>query len=186
MDIISILVNDFEIPGIIPEEKKSITNRSSGIGFKLFQDTKDHRSYPTRGWFNSVSLGLNGEWLGGQNNYQTLKYEFKHYIPWGEHGVVAARISGINSYGDIPFWALPSMGSNLDLRGYERGKYRGRHLVAIQAEYRWGFWKKRWGFATFAGAGRLYGESGDNDLFTYQVLQSLGAGIDSWQVRRKD
>jgi outer membrane translocation and assembly module TamA len=58
------------------------------------------------------------------------------------------------------------------------GKYRGKHLFAGQAEFRWTF-AGRLGAVAFAGAGTVWGgeSQSEEDVFARGLLPSVGAGI---------
>jgi hemolysin activation/secretion protein len=89
--------------------------------------------------------------------------------------VLAARLGGGNSFGDIPFSGYQSYGGR-NQRGYPQGKYRGKHTTAVQAELRWMF-SERWGVVAFAGSGKVWGSEDVETFRSAEWLPSIGAGI---------
>ncbi|MBE0592839.1 MAG: BamA/TamA family outer membrane protein [Gemmatimonadales bacterium] len=88
------------------------------------------------------------------------------------------RVSGGSAFGDVPFGGYQVYGGRSTLRGYAMGKYRGKHLVAGQAEFRWTFYR-RLGAVAFAGVGTVWGgeSQSEEDVFERGLLPSVGAGI---------
>ena len=99
---------------------------------------------------------------------------------------IAAFIAISTTMGDVPFWALPSLGGDNILRGTIRGRWRDRSAWATGAEWRpWvladGFpifgeiRVERAGLALFAEAGSVADELGD--LADAPVHSSVGFGL---------
>ena len=62
--------------------------------------------------------------------------------------------------------------------GCAMGKYRGRHLVTGQAEFRWAFYRHL-GAVAFAGVGTVWGgeSQSEEDVFERSLLPRVGAGL---------
>ncbi|MAW77812.1 MAG: hypothetical protein CMJ95_10580 [Planctomycetes bacterium] len=99
---------------------------------------------------------------------------------------IAAYLSLSNAIGDVPFWALPTLGGDVSLRGTIRGRWRDRSAWATGAEWRpWilaeGFpiSKKikveRVGLALFAEAGSVADEL--SQLKDAEIHSSVGIGV---------
>jgi hypothetical protein len=41
---------------------------------------------------------------------------------------------------EVPFYLMPTLGGNDSLRGFRNYRFRGRHALLLQAEYRWEIW----------------------------------------------
>jgi Omp85 superfamily domain len=41
---------------------------------------------------------------------------------------------------EVPFYLMPTLGGNDTLRGFRNYRFRGRHALLMQAEYRWEIW----------------------------------------------
>ena len=61
------------------------------------------------------------------------------------------------------------------MRGYFQGRYRDRHYIATQAEYRRPLWR-RFGIVAFVGAGDVFGST-DGDLSMKNLKYSYGLGF---------
>jgi hypothetical protein len=151
-------------------------------------DSRTSQFYPVSGSQAEAAYRVSSTSLGSDFDYQTLEYFWNYFRSVGPGQVLALRAQGRNTFGDVPFAALSMYGSRGDLRGYEAGKFRGRNMATVQAEYRWMF-KERWGVVGFAGTGRLYGgtsedplappahDGEDQDLALNEPLPSIGAGL---------
>ena len=152
-------------------------NFVSSVGVAFSYDSRDYVYYPTAGWSLSIRPMYFATWLGGNNNYTSISYDVKHYRNFGEKHVLAMRFAGGFSVGDVPFDGYQSYGMRGTLRGYQAGKYRGKHMAGIQAEYRWQFYK-RLGLVGFAGVGTIWGQSDqEKDVFEKDLLPSVGTGL---------
>ncbi|MGB5508440.1 BamA/TamA family outer membrane protein [Robiginitalea sp.] len=152
-------------------------NFVSSIGLNLSFDNRDYPYYPTRGFTFSIRPKLNAGWLGSENDYVDTDYNFAYYFRLKENMILAANISGGIAWGDVPFDGYQIYGVRNSLRGYEAGKYKGRNMIASQAELRWRFYNK-WGAVAFAGTGSIWGnDSGGEEEFERKWLPSAGLGL---------
>ncbi len=146
----------------------------SGAGVLLKWDTRDNVFFPTQGHHIQISANLQDGLLGSRYEYAGMKVEAMAYIPMfrnqvlGIHGIVR----GVS--GNVPFMALPSLGGEEILRGYNGALFRDRILAAAQAEYRIPLWK-RWGLAVFAGLGEVADRFGHLEFA--RLKYSIGLGI---------
>jgi outer membrane protein assembly factor BamA len=64
----------------------------------------------------------------------------------------------------VPFFMLPSLGSGSTLRGFSSFRFRDRHSLLLQAEFRW--FPNRYGFdmALFVDSGKVTARRADLDL----------------------
>ena len=92
--------------------------------------------------------------LGSDFDAEIFTLTINKYLPIRERDVLAFRLRVKTSSGNTPFFMVPAFGGNIDLRGYERGRYRDTMLYAAQAEYRWHY-SERWIFTGFAGVGEV-------------------------------
>jgi len=98
----------------------------------------------------------------------------------------AAYCSLSSTIGDVPFWALPTLGGDHFIRGTIRGRWRDRCAWATGAEWRpwilkdgfplvWDLRVERAGLALFADAGAVAPEMGA--LFDSAIHSSVGVGL---------
>jgi len=153
-------------------------NYVSSLGLPLSYDTRDYQYYPTSGLSVDVRPKLFATFLGGDDQYVDIDYDARYYLGFTPNHVLVFRVSGGSAFGDVPFGGYQSYGGRSTLRGYAMGKYRGRHLIAGQAEYRWTFYR-RLGAVAFAGVGTVWGgeSQSEEDVFERGLLPSVGAGI---------
>jgi outer membrane protein assembly factor BamA len=151
-------------------------NFTSSLGLDLSYDSKDYQYYPTAGIEANFRPMFHGTWLGGDNNYTNISYDINWYHGFSDRRILAARIAGGHSVGDVPFSGYQSYGERNSLRGYPYGKYRAENLFTIQAEYRWRFYK-RLGMVAFAGTGVLWGNDEEQKEFEKDWLPSIGGGL---------
>ncbi len=154
-------------------------NFASSIGPNFSYDTRDYVYYPQKGIFMSIRPKFNFMALGSETNFTDTDYKLAYYIPIGIKNVLALNLNGGFATGDVPFSEYQNYGIKNSLRGYQAGKYRGKHMVALQAEYRWNFYQ-RWGAVFFGGTGSVWGnEENDNVNTTFAErdwLPSAGLG----------
>lgn len=137
-------------------------------------DTRDSDLYPRSGRYAQAQALIARQELGSDYDYESLELEWNAYHVLSEGHVLAWRVAGEIVHGDAPFFAMAWFGSGADLRGYTPGRYIGESLFAAQAEWRWSA-TPRWGFTTFAGAGKISGALGDIDTGSW--LPAGGVGV---------
>jgi outer membrane protein assembly factor BamA len=150
----------------------------SSLGLKAAYDSRDYPYFPTSGT-NAVLTPVHfAKWLGSETDFSKISYDIRHYHLLKPRHRLSARLAGGHSVGDVPFSGYQSFGSRNNLRGYPGGKYRGRHMIGLQAEYGWQFYG-RWGMVAFGGVGSLWGGSAkeEEDIFEKELLPSIGTGI---------
>ena len=158
------------------EENGITDNFVSSIGLNVSFDNRDYVYYPTKGLSFSIRPKLNREWLGSDNDYVDTDFNASYFTPLSAKGILAFGMAGGIATGDVPFDGYQTYGSRNNLRGYPGGKYRGRNMVALQAEYRRNI-HKRWGGVLFAGTGSVWGnEDNGEESFERNWLPSAGLG----------
>lgn len=125
----------------------------SGAGPVLLLDTRDRLTFPAAGAYAELSATFTG--LGGDYSFARYLVDARRYIGL-DHGrgrhVLAVQAVGQFHAGEVPFRELAPLGGISLLRGYYEGRYRGRQLLAAQAEYRFPVWR-RFGAVVFGGMG---------------------------------
>jgi outer membrane protein assembly factor BamA len=159
-------------------------NFVSSVGLNISYDTRDYVYYPSRGLMFSIRPKFNTEWLGSHNNYTDTDFEAAYFVPLSSDKVLGFALGGGFATGDVPFDGYQNYGVRNNLRGYQAGKYKGKHMIAAQAEYRWRFYK-RWGAVAFAGAGSVWGNDEEEEAFDRKLLPSAGLGMRFMVSREK-
>lgn len=133
---------------------------SAGLGAVLTYDSRDNQHNPSSGSLAQLYNVAYREGLGGDVSYDVYNADWRTYLRTGENNVVALHASARWTH-DAP----ASREATVQQRGYTRGQYLGKNLLAFEAENRYMF-RPRWGGKLFAGASCLYGDGkscgGDN------------------------
>jgi outer membrane protein assembly factor BamA len=152
-------------------------NFVSSIGLNFSFDNRDYPYYPSRGFTFSVRPKLNAAWLGSDNDYVDTDYRFAYFKSFSDNLILGINVSGGFAFGDVPFDGYQNYGVRNSLRGYEAGKYKGRNMIASQAELRWRFYRK-WGAVVFGGTGSVWGnDNNGEEEFERDWLPSAGLGL---------
>lgn len=157
----------------LPEDDTSADLVAPGLEGEL--DTRDNDYWPESGSFGKLKASFFSEGLGSS-------LAFQHYMAgWSWYGrmpaprlVLATNVNAAAAAGDVPFYALPSIGSGrFALRGYTMGRYRDRVMAAGQAELRYRF-QGRLGAVVFGGFGLVAPDA--SGIFDAQLLPAGGLG----------
>jgi len=146
-----------------------------GFGITSVWDTRNHAFYPTKGGFLQVRALIFPLVLGADYQYGRVEADLRTFLGRGPDQVVALQAYGNFVFGDAPFYALSALGGPYRMRGYFQGRYRDKHFVMAQAEYRRLVWW-RIGITLFGGVGDVFGSEG-SDLRLGSLKWSLGGGL---------
>jgi len=156
----------------IPDAELHTT--TSGLGVHAQWDTRDSQFYPRRGHLLDADMSFHGPAIGDDFEYQVYQISFNQYLTLSPRQVLAYRVMGQFENGDVPFYALSSLGRGSDIRGYQAGRYQDKQLVAAQAEYRLEI-TQRIGAVAFAGLGEV--APSISSLTFDNILPAAGVGL---------
>lgn len=157
--------------GDIPGSKKGTL---SGIGFVINRDTRNNIFFPTRGELYSSSIFLSNRLFGSNFNFSVFRIDLRKYFPCFSSHVIALQALVETQSGTVPFHMLSKIGGPNLIRGYYAGRYRDKHLLAFQLEYRLPlFWKI--GMVVSAGIGEVANRISNFKLENFKY--SLGFGF---------
>ena len=160
-------------------------NFVSSVGLNLSFDSRDYVYNPSKGFMFTIRPKLNRDWLGSDNDYVDTDFDAAFYTSLSLKGILAIGLAGGFATGDVPFDGYQNYGVRNSLRGYVTGKYKGKHMVALQAEYRRVIYK-RWGGVAFVGTGSIWGnEDNGEESFERNWLPSAGLGARFMVSREK-
>ncbi|HEY6507923.1 MAG TPA: BamA/TamA family outer membrane protein [Vicinamibacterales bacterium] len=129
----------------------SRTSKVGGLVPSLTLDTRDNFFTPTRGSYLETTVGIFGQALGGDQDFQRLSVLAMGYTPLGRALFLGVRGQAAASSGDTPFYLRPYI--------YQRGvpamRYLGEEMAQGEAELRWQFWG-RFSAVGFGGAGAAW------------------------------
>lgn len=114
--------------------------RLNSITLGITNDMRDSKLRTTRGHFTSLSTEVAGSFVGGDTDFRKVIAEHRRYYPvrTGKAGpdVVAIRLMGGTTFGDVPLFEAFSAGGTNSIRGYDEERFRGRRLLLGNFEYR--------------------------------------------------
>lgn len=144
---------------------------SSAIGPIWIVDSRDNAFYPTKGWLTELALTGEHRITGSDFKFARYALDVARYFPIGK-SVLATHGIAVFTTGDVPFFQFPQIGGPRRLRGYPDGKYRDRHMLLAQAEFRFPIvW--RFKGVLFGGGGTVFGKAGESVKFR----PNAGAGL---------
>jgi len=136
------------------------------------RDSRDHVLAPRIGGLAQITVASGGRAIGSEFSYTRHALDLRRY--WSARGgVLAVQLLGEATLGRAPFDQLVQVGADTAMRGYVRGRFRDRHGVNAQAEYRSPY-ARRVGFVAFAGGGVVAPTLAD--LSTARFLPTAGVG----------
>ncbi len=157
--------------GLVPGSKGSTT---SGAGIVQIYDKRDTLLYPTKGFWMELALIYNTTGLGSTHYYGQFSYDLTYYKRVYKNIIWASELYTKYIDGNAPFDQYAFLGGNKKLRGYYEGRYRDKHLLLFQTEFRSPLYKAL-GFAVFGGAGFI---GGDGEYVRFNLHKfSYGAGL---------
>ena len=163
---------EFEIPPEWHIPADAFTPFLASVTPVVEYDSRDDDFFPRSGVLFSASVAIFSDKIASDFNFQVYDFAYNQYFRVGGKGVLAVRGYARVAEGDIPFFALSSLGQGSDLRGYTAGRYRDKALFSTQAEYRYEL-SPRWTVVAFGGVGGV-GPSLDK---IPQLLPAGGGGV---------
>jgi hypothetical protein len=132
--------------GISDFQRYGRTTRSvsSGVTLDLMYDGRQNPINPHNGYYASVVYRDNATFLGSDGNWQSLLLDLRSYfkVPADSRNVLAFWsynwfvLRGTPPYLDLPASSWDTYANQG--RGYIQSRFRGKDLIAIESEYRFG------------------------------------------------
>ena len=137
-----------------------------GPGIQLYSDTRERSLYPRSGTY--LFTGAHN-WFAtapGRTPFYQVMVDSRWYGPVTRipDFILALRLSGMATFGAVPFYQVARLGGRRSLRGYEFERFRGDHMIAGSAEARFPFFREvivipvEFGGFLIADGGRLWYE----------------------------
>jgi outer membrane protein assembly factor BamA len=153
---------------------------------ELQHDLRDHRGQPLRGGTQVLSVEYHhGVGRSDDLTYWKGRVDLWQYFHLFRRRSLAIRllvesVDLLNNKDDLgmPYYLLPTLGGEGDLRGYERNRFLGRGLALTTIEYRFPVSLNSDGFL-FLDEGRVFDSMRDD--FTFKNWRySFGFGVRIW------
>lgn len=117
---------------------------ASGFNLSLLYDGRLNPLNPKGGAYLSAFYRNNLTVLGSESHWSSLQIDARKYLPTGQKSKSILAFWGyawLTLDGNQPYFNLPSTGNDMYNglgRGYQIDRYRGRNLLYIESEYRFG------------------------------------------------
>ncbi len=165
---------EYDLPDYFPDSLRYDERNMNNIGILLNFDRREHQMNPYSGFNLAFKNRIYASWLNSGNDFNKVEITYNHYYRLkNDRNILATRFKTTIASGDVPFQGESIIGQD-DIRGYTSGKHRNNQVYALQAEYRWRFYKK-FGMVGFAGVASAVDQAGD--LFKSEWLPGAGVGF---------
>jgi len=165
-------ISDTEADGII--EQGQLTGADggtrAGMGPVLEWDTRDAIFYPTQGNWHQLWSWHYRDMLGSDFTYDVYAIDLRTYLSLADDHILAFHALGVTTDGEVPFDELPSP----DIRGLYDGLFVDRHMVTLEAEYRFPI-HERWSGVVFSAMGDVFHDS--DELKVQNIKYAAGGGL---------
>ena len=129
---------------------------------------------PTKGIYWQASTETAGGLLGGSYTFSKFRGEFSTYREVRPNHILALRLSGGLSKGELPPHEQYRLGGSETLRGYDYGEFLGDNIMFANAEYRFRIYKSIQG-AVFVDTGSTWLK--DESLNVSSLSTGAGLGV---------
>ncbi|MBN1163605.1 MAG: BamA/TamA family outer membrane protein [Candidatus Krumholzibacteriota bacterium] len=146
----------------------------SGAGILVNWDTRDNLFYPRQGGYYMLTAYYYPGLTGSDFDFNTYNLDLRRYYSFTPSHTMAFRYYMKMVTGNAPFYMLSWIGGQSLMRGYYEGRYRDRHALVFQAEYRVKIWW-RVGMAGFASLGDVADELRNFHRRSFRT--TYGAGL---------
>jgi outer membrane protein assembly factor BamA len=154
---------------------------SSGAVLRMLYDNRANFINATQGFYASLQYQASLPVLGSDRAYGSVLVECKKFLRPSAHSANVLAFWSYNSLilsGNAPYLDLPSTGwdtyGNMG-RGFIQGRFRGKNLLYVETEYRFGLTRNRLlGGVVFANAQSVT-EIGSGQF--RRVVPAAGAGL---------
>lgn len=150
------------------------SSNSSGLGAVFLIDRRDNVVAASEGIYFEIASYFFEPAFGSDFHYQHYSIEFRNYHHLGNNHIIAFNALSTLNFGEVPFITMSFVGGEQMLRGYPQNRYRDRHFVGSQAEYRFPL-IGRLGGVSFLGLGEVFEQS--RQVTWSNLKYSYGAGL---------
>ncbi|MCB0220888.1 MAG: BamA/TamA family outer membrane protein [Chrysiogenetes bacterium] len=154
----------------------------SGLGPSVTWDSRDHPfASESGGYYHYESIFYEGA-FGSDADYVAHRFDLRRFFTPAKNHTIGVQLLAQFIDGDPPFESFSQLGGRKMLRGIFSGRYRDRHMIAGQLEYRFPIW---WfiGGAAFGAAGQVTHEV---DRFEWDHIRWAAGGGLRFKVDRKN
>ncbi|MGM9804600.1 MAG: BamA/TamA family outer membrane protein [Muribaculaceae bacterium] len=157
---------------------QDLKQHNIGLGITLQYDTRDNVTNPHRGVYLNLSQMFRPKFLANDYHFNTTDVTLNAYQQVWNGGVLAEQVKGQFNFGNPSWEMMASVGGSYVMRGYYKGRYRDKHMMATQVELRQHVWKRS-GITLWGGAGTVF----HNQATVKHVLPNFGVGF-RWEFKK--
>src|SRR5688572_10302222 len=132
-----------------PIKTDEMNSNIGSLGAFIDWDKRDNFFTADKGARINVLYTANDNWTGSDFTYQRLSGALNWFLPFKKTWISGVRLETNFTFGDPPFYALPS----LALRGVPAVRFQGYTTALIETEQRFDL-SLRWSAVAFAGLGK--------------------------------
>lgn len=132
--------------------------RNYGVGLTLQYDNRDLMTNASRGLYVYYGVLFRPKFLWNKYAFTTNDLRICYYHSAWTGCIIAGELRGLFNFGN-PSWAmLARLGSNSSMRGYYQGRFRDKHMITGQVEFRQHVWSRS-GLVAWVGCGSVFHDS---------------------------
>ena len=140
---------------------------ASGPGAIAIWDNRKNIYFPANGVYAEFQFSIYNKLTGSDFQFTSWTLDLRKYISLRSNkDVLAFQAYGQFNPGDPPFRMMGLLGGENTGRGYYQGRFRDRHHMSTQLEYRMKVWK-RVGVTVFAGMATVFKDHPDRKPFPF-------------------
>ena len=168
---------NFPPDGLIANESNSAEQFNVGLVGVTSYDSRDVAGNAYEGMLLEVEGKIFRRWLGGDNDYERLRFDYRGYkkISSTRNYAIAWQFLTERAWGDVPWQDLPALGSPREMRAYFLDRFRDEWRILGQFELRLHEIKGRFGLATWVAAGTVAPSLGKANI--QETLAEFGIGL---------
>jgi hypothetical protein len=171
-DGIRLRFDDAAAPGLDAQPEYVRYEAMADVNFR------EPRANPRQGGRYALAWQRYDDREGGRYSFHRLEADLQQYVPLlRDRRVLALRAFASTSDADagarVPFYLQRTLGGPDDLRGFRRFRFRDRHALLLQAEYRWEIFTAVDG-AIFYDAGKVASRLEDLNLRDLESDYGIG------------
>jgi hypothetical protein len=157
-----------------------------GIGAGFLFDNRHNVFNVRKGFYAEIAMLNYRRAFGANNNFSSIFTDLRVFYPIRKRNILTFQSLGQFTLGDAPFNQYALMGGEMMMRGYYLGRFRDKHFLSIQSEYRMLplSFAKKFGLAVFASAGMVY--NNESKITNQYLKYAGGAGVHYLLFPKKD
>jgi len=157
-----------------------------GLGMGVLFDNRHNVLNVREGFFAEIAVLNYTKAFGASSNFSSIFTDIRYFYPVRKRNVIALQSISQFTLGDAPFNQQAMMGGEMMMRGYYFGRFRDRHYLSLQCEYRMLplSFAKKFGLAFFASAGMVY--NNPSSITIGYLKSAAGLGLHYLLFPKKD